>query len=141
MRNIHSATLGIALLVQLFLPVNIGSAPRRQGPSATSEMESGVELLHRCSNTILLADGNTNLTPLQLMSGTACASYLGGFMDGYLLGVNQAPSKAICFPSTGISTEEAARIVDKWLRGHPERLHEQDRFLVALAFAQAFPCK
>jgi hypothetical protein len=46
-----------------------------------------------------------------------------------------------CTPSGGIKNGQAARIVVKYLRDHPEKLHEHESFLVIEAFREAYPCK
>ncbi len=35
---------------------------------------------------------------------------------------------------------QKARIMVKWLEGHPERLHERDTYLIVSALVDAFPC-
>jgi hypothetical protein len=46
-----------------------------------------------------------------------------------------------CTPESGITNDQAARVVVKYLREHPERLHEKESLLAMAAFAEAFPCK
>ena len=44
-----------------------------------------------------------------------------------------------CFPDKA-PTGELARVLVKWLRYHPERLHEGKSFLAIEAFRSAFSC-
>ena len=46
----------------------------------------------------------------------------------------------ICLPEEGIQVEQAMLITTKWLRSHPEQLHQGGRESVFIALAQAFPC-
>jgi hypothetical protein len=45
-----------------------------------------------------------------------------------------------CIPSE-VNQAQLARILVKWLRDHPERLHEQDFLLTFNALHEAFPCQ
>jgi hypothetical protein len=46
----------------------------------------------------------------------------------------------LCPPGAS-NNSQYARIVVKYLRDHPEKLHERDSLLMFSALAQAFPCK
>lgn len=50
-------------------------------------------------------------------------------------------TKPVCFPEQGIAVEQAVRVVLKYLNDHPEKLHMDDAILVAVALADAFPCR
>jgi hypothetical protein len=135
------AVIGAALLVQLLLPISVGSALPAQQPSSQREVGTGLSLLHECTDAVRLSDKAPNLGDLDVMSALSCARYLGGFVDGYvaLAMQYQLKSKPACIPP--VSTEQLTRIANKWLGEHPERLQEKEQDLVATAFAQAFPCK
>jgi hypothetical protein len=45
-----------------------------------------------------------------------------------------------CIPNE-VNQAQLARILVKWLRDHPERLHEPDYLLTFNAFHEAFPCQ
>jgi len=47
----------------------------------------------------------------------------------------------VCLPEQGIKNGQAVRIVVKYLREHPERLHEPAVHLLSWAISDAFPCK
>jgi len=46
-----------------------------------------------------------------------------------------------CLPQNGIEIGQAVRITVKWLRDHPEKLHQDGVNLVWRALSDAFPCK
>ena len=46
-----------------------------------------------------------------------------------------------CTPEQNIKNGQAARIVLKYLKEHPEKLHENDSVLAIEAFMEAFPCE
>jgi len=46
----------------------------------------------------------------------------------------------ICIPDGKVPVAQLARIVVKWLRDHPERLHEPKSVLALEALSGAFPC-
>lgn len=78
-----------------------------------------------------------------------CLSYLRGFIDGSrltqmtLASLDSAPKvNFICYPSEGISNEQARRIVVKFIEDHPGALHLNKTAMVFGALANAFPpCK
>ena len=45
-----------------------------------------------------------------------------------------------CIPEDGIENGQAARIVVKYLREHPQHLHLDDFTLAVSAFQEAYPC-
>ena len=45
-----------------------------------------------------------------------------------------------CWPKTGINNGQAARIVVRYLREHPEQLNKDEVLLSMLAFQAAYPC-
>jgi hypothetical protein len=51
------------------------------------------------------------------------------------------PLSMICIPHEAGSPGQLARVVLKWLRDHPERLHEQVTILTLDALKDAFPCQ
>jgi len=57
---------------------------------------------------------------------------------------SQSPQLHVCFPVTGdtfdVSPNHGVRILVKYLKGHPERLHEDPTLLTVDAFRDAFPC-
>jgi len=67
-----------------------------------------------------------------------------------VLGMEPAPRKTarelavplsmICIPQEASSVAQLVRVVVKWLRDHPERLHEQMTILTLEALRDAFPC-
>jgi hypothetical protein len=63
-----------------------------------------------------------------------------GFCYGYILGVEDASGHTHCRPE-GTTMIQNVRVVVKWLRDHPERLHERADTLILQALKTAFPCK
>jgi hypothetical protein len=77
----------------------------------------------------------------------SCVAYVRGFVDGMVIGkvvgltVGLTKLPMFCPPNDGILLEQGRLIVEKFLRDHPERLHEQASFLAANALLDAFPCQ
>ena len=71
---------------------------------------------------------------------TACLSYIRGFVDGMLMGVASEKYSAYCPPNSGVPMQQALLIVERYLREHPEKLHEEAGFVVGGALIEAFPC-
>ncbi|HEX4111876.1 MAG TPA: Rap1a/Tai family immunity protein [Stellaceae bacterium] len=75
-------------------------------------------------------------------SELTCIAYVHGFIDGMIMGYTaHGTSRGYCPPVTGISVARGRSIIEKWLRGHPERLKTEASILSGLALAEAYPCK
>jgi hypothetical protein len=46
----------------------------------------------------------------------------------------------ICFPNKGIGTGQLIRVVVKYLKNNPERLHFNDSILISFALKRVFAC-
>jgi hypothetical protein len=67
--------------------------------------------------------------------------YVSGIVDSYRFLSDFNPEiRFICLPKQGISNEQAVQIIVKWLKNHPDRLHEPAKLLVLEALSGAFPC-
>ena len=67
--------------------------------------------------------------------------YIQGLLDSYaVFSARDSSLKIYCMPEQGVSSAQARILIVKWLKEHPERLHEQARLLVFHALAEAFPC-
>jgi hypothetical protein len=105
------------------------------------------------------ADGNRLLLSCQALDSTArdyqtgldrvyCLGYVSGVYDAsktLRYSVAQARAETLpplfCDPDGGIEIGQAARIVLKWLRNNPEKLHLEGDISVLQALRDAFPCK
>ena len=125
--------IGIALLIVLLtLPA--------QARDESSEEFTGLELLRGCTAAIKQFDGRA-ISPKENIEMTYWMGFLAGFMDGNILTRLKGEKWPLCLPSTGIATEQAVRIVHKYLENHLEGLHQSGRILIFLALREAFPCK
>jgi len=73
----------------------------------------------------------------------SCITYMSGLLDGmYLADKMSAHGNHYCLPGDeNIDAEQGVLIVKKYLREHPEQLHQQAGALAALAIYLAFPCR
>lgn len=101
---------------------------------------TGETLINHCNATLKLQDIN-DPTPEDHSRSVGCLSYLEGVKQLLYKQESFTQEKNICFPETGISNGQAARIVVNFLNEHPEKLQEYKLDLVLEAFAHAFPCK
>jgi hypothetical protein len=78
-----------------------------------------------------------------------CLSFIHGAFVGYGWGTyKQAlatdtyenPNVTICAPAESVAGQWE-RVVKKWLKEHPERLHEPAIILIVDAMRETFPCK
>jgi hypothetical protein len=91
------------------------------------------------SSALTGADLYANCQSKGQMDEMACVAYIGGFSEGLLLGTTLG-SGSYC-PPKGLGSQQTRLIVEKFLRDHPERLHEHAAFLAAHALTTAFKCK
>jgi hypothetical protein len=77
------------------------------------------------------------------MADVVCTGYVRGFIDGVLFGyvIGTKSPNLLCPPKAGISAVQGRLIVKKYLKEHPETLHEDAGSLVATAFVDAFRCR
>ena len=101
---------------------------------------TGETLILHCNATLKLQDIN-NPTPEDHARSVGCLSYLEGVKQLLYKQESFTQERNICFPETGISNGQAARIVVNFSSEHPEKLQEHKLDLVLEAFAHAFPCK
>lgn len=104
--------------------------------SATAVATSGNELSEQCQ--ALIKDPTP---PSKYFASGMCAGYINGIIDGLGIAKVLSPGRvAICFPDRGFTSFQAAKVVQRYLDTHPERLNEDAVVLTSTAFRQAFPC-
>ena len=98
-------------------------------------------LLKACSAVIIFMDSQHLDDGEQGSKISTCIGYMQGIRDTTALyqGKNLSPL-LVCFPEAGISNGQATRIVVKYLKNHPEKLHLPAISLAFSAFIEAFPC-
>lgn len=100
----------------------------------------GEQILQGCSAIIRQQEGK-DLSPDEIFSALFCLGYVSGITDMVgLFPPQEDGKKLICVPPSGISSDQAVRIVVKWLSSNPESLHQTARTEIFLALARAFPC-
>ena len=110
------------------------------GADAKAQGQDGSFFLQACTAAIKQSDGN-QLSPEEGQLALFCASYVSGFLDGMSLSTSSTKSnKIVCTPERGITNDQAARILVKYLRSNPEILHQSGRMTFYVALAKSFPC-
>jgi hypothetical protein len=83
--------------------------------------------------------------PVEAMRMLACVQYLRGIFDGIIVSQMATEKligkKIMCSPPDGISGEQMANIVVKWVHDHPADQHQTPRLCATVAFREAFPCE
>lgn len=103
---------------------------------------SGQELLNRCTASEKSVDGTEKLTGEEMLDAMWCMGYMSGLLDGFSVGdYKVGDAKVMCAPEEGLTRTQAMKIVNKWLREHPEALPKSGRRGALLALANAYPCK
>jgi len=108
--------------------------------NTASATPTGTDLVNACGAAVRALDG-TQLSANESEQALWCGAYMSGLVDGFGVsppGVNGR--QVLCLPEQGIDNGQAIRIVTKWLREHPEHLHESGRMEAMIALTKAFPC-
>ncbi len=105
----------------------------------------GSSLLRKCSLAVRIFDGE-KLSSADAVEGGFCLGYLSGSHDtDFMVQMLEEHEKIILLkhpcPPSNVSTEQAVRIVVKYLHDNPERLHMPASILVTDAIRSSFPCK
>jgi hypothetical protein len=107
----------------------------------------GNQLLEQCNIAINVVDAPNQVTPKQA-EGLYCVGLVRGIVDTVvfwqasdIVAKNREPRMRPCIPESGIATIQGVRVVVKYLKDHPEMLHNDASFLVLTALKNAFPCK
>ena len=82
---------------------------------------SGKQLLVNCESGVDYAEGN-------------CTGYISGVFD------NSITINKQCLP-LNVTAGKRVKVVEEYLKEHPERLHTIASVLVQAAINEAFPCK
>jgi hypothetical protein len=114
-----------------FILLALFAAPSKANP-AQEEFTDGNYLLRSCAVAVRLIDN-----PDQ--HETAEDAWRYGLCTGLVTGIMYASSTVCVAP--GVTTGQGIRVVDKYLREHPERLNVANVRLIDDALSQAFPCK
>jgi len=101
---------------------------------AVADIYNGNMLLEDCNESMKTLD-NTSKQVSFLNAGT-CAGFVLAMLEA---SPTLAPEK-LCLPRD-VKVGQAIRVVVKFLKDHPEKLHEVSSELVLNAFLQVFPCK
>lgn len=104
----------------------------------------GNVLLRECQQAIRGLDEVSKPTDSDLASGH-CFGLVEGVkaMMHYYRSIDVSDEYKACFPESGLSTAQATRIVEKYLKDNPATLHDDGPLLVVQALHKAFPfpCK
>ena len=92
---------------------------------------TGETLISHCNATLKLQDIN-NPTSEDHARSVGCLSYLEGVKQLLYKQESFTQEKNICFPETGISNGQAARIVVNFSNEHPEKLLRSTNWILCL---------
>ncbi|MGD0340042.1 MAG: Rap1a/Tai family immunity protein [Bacteroidota bacterium] len=103
----------------------------------------GNELLRGC-NSVIKQENGDKLSTTELVLAAHCTGYVSGFIDSHTIdsyAFEKYTQKKLlyCLPESKIN--QFVRVIVKYLRDHPAKLHNDARMLVLDALFEAFPCK
>lgn len=107
---------------------------------------NGTSLLRNCEKAINMID-HSNGGAKEMIYASQCLSMIQGVRDAldwgrHLIEDNMNTQQKIltaCIPQK-VSNEQLIRIVQKYLRKNPAKLHERDGFLVIEAILDVYSC-
>lgn len=108
---------------------------------AGAENANGHDLLQRCNAFEKSIDGQP-LRPEETLDAMWCMGYVSGLLDGF--GVSDyriGDAIAACPGETTLNRTQAVKIINQWLRQHPDDLEKSGRRNAILAISKAFPCQ
>jgi len=122
-----------AMLIAVFALLSISAFAERDGNL----------MLPYCTAAVSRGDG-AKLDEAQLSHATTCIAYVGGFLDALdaMTVISPKATGVFCspVPPSNLPAEQVARIFVKYLRAHPERLHDRAGDLLIFSLVDAFPC-
>lgn len=110
--------------------------------TTNTSLADGNSLLTQCSVAIRFIDTGEAGNDLNDLLGMGnCLGMMQGVTGLNIIYEVMLEKEALfCMPKTGIQNGQAARIVVKYLKNHPEKLHQKEIFLIVAAFQEAFTC-
>ena len=99
--------------------------------------DTGNEFLKECEPGTKKAF--TQLTDQEQLWGSACATYIRGFVGGIRVAEAATATKMICSPP-GVEVLQAMRISVQWMSEHMEQLEKPAAQLIFTSLVDAFPC-
>ena len=117
-----------ALLIALHAPFAVAS-------------DNGTELLAHCQVAERFADTGELKDSVALVRCIALLNGVHDTMQFLSVFMGRSTPYRSCFPDESVSKTQIMRIVLKYLRANPERLHEPNTVLAIRALHQAFPCQ
>ena len=112
------------------------------GGVAVADITDGNDLLESCHIIDRAMEQNATLSSAEFVKGGQCLGLIEGVRNTILYLNNIVPKNyKVCFPEGGIKNNQAIKIVEKYLREHPEDLNQDQTFLTMMAYKTAYPCK
>jgi hypothetical protein len=103
---------------------------------------SGNELLKQCQAT-LNREANPQVSRDEQDDSLLCVAYIDGAMDtqGQTLELHpDLKTFRYCLPDN-VPLIQSVRVIVKFLKEHPEKLHMRASLLISVALVDVFPCK
>jgi len=127
-------------LLRLLAAIVLGGAIMSEafGLGPAEKLRKFCEAAVKCDTT----NPSPSCNSVDYQEGTACATYIDGFLAGHNLGTAAAAdsSTRICVPNDA-TISQLARVFVKYVNDHPEQLHQPDWAVLYVALKNAFPCE
>ena len=110
-------------------------------------MDDGDNLLKQCNSTLLILDQEREQlskiveSPGSIIGAGICMGMVRGIIGTNHEYAVKTKTAFFCLPIEGIKYTQAVRVVVKYLKEHPEKLHESAASLAIASLTEAFPCQ
>ena len=112
--------------------------------SPLSAFADGKKLLKQCETIVAYKEGEdiSKLSITDTEDAMYCLGYVQGTMDmNHFYQRSIGDNAMFCMPGKDMSQMDAVKLVIAFLKAHPDRLKEEESYLVQSAFSEKFPCK
>lgn len=107
-------------------------------PSTSYAVGTGNELLKDCSTAVKLLAGDNVTTGF---GAGYCMGVIAGASDALIVAWQKDGGKRYFCRPENANNAQLVRVVTKYLKDNPDKLHLSDIALIFLALEKAFPCK
>lgn len=126
---------------QYLVVISIITVPGLAVAQPEESGQDGHRLLEKCQVAVEYLDNGETTEDIDAVR--YCDDYITGFREAenvkriYMPGFYSA---GYCFPRSGVSNGEAARVVVKYLETHEQELNQPATELLRAALADGYPC-
>ena len=140
----HARSMGVRATLRAALAAGALATVQWVGAAkGTVIVSDGTALLAACGDFVAYVErGATDATEDNVINAAVCTAFIRGVTEGVAMASSEPGlGSGYCLPGGTLPALQSARVVVKWLREHPAKLHLVPGPLVVASFRDAFPCR